>query len=1625
MAEVKNAFLKSKMNKDLDSRLIPSGEYRDAVNVQVIKSEGEDVGALENVQGNTLVANFDSIIGVDLVSIGYFADQNSGRVYCFFTNNFSGTSTGYNVSGVNIIAMWDSNDSNEFILVNGSFLNFHEDFPIIGVNVLESLLFFTDNRNQPRKINIETALNDGSYYTTEDQISVAKYNPYQAIEVFSIPNNALAQVEVSPGNPLTITTTQSVVDSDRVEVSSLPGELTPGLAVKSQQHADGELDQVVVAKKIPADPGPPATNDTLQFNQRVTLNSGDTLEFYRIETSMYDVVSEYIPVNVSSGDNITNPYREIDYPGDPQFLEDKFVRFSYRFKFDDNEYSILAPFTQACFIPKQDGYFLEGDEQQTFSSTIVEFAQNKVNKIDLHIPLPCTGSQLSDEYKVTELDIIYKESDSLAVQVVETIPIRRIEDVAVNSKYFTFSYISTKPYKTLPEPELVRVYDKVPVKAFSQEVASNRIIYGNFQDKHTPPEGIDYQVLASQKIDITTDKSNLGAVEYPSSNVKENRNYQVGVVLSDKFGRQSTVILSSNISTTASVSGFGADTVYLPYRDDDSTGVVTTEAWDWLGASLKVQFNEVINQPKNEITGTPGLYNGDSFSPNYNPLGWYSYKIVVKQIEQDYYNVYSAGAMKDIPFDYDSLTPPTVGNEIEPNTSFITLLNDNINKVPRDLTEVGPQDKTFRSSVKLFGRVMNNTNTYSTTGNEQFSQQNFGTPGRTVFTTNNIEDLFDLFDVSQFKNIVDQTIFVTNAASPFYSFFKADSNPFIAEFVTSQNPDFQFGILNELISNTKGNATVSGSPPTDTSANLTALDAGLEILPGDLVTAASGIEPNTYVVSYDGTTALVVFNKAQSSLTPGTLLTFTSQQYLKIENLAVLETAPTVSRLDIFWETSTSGLLSDLNTAVNEGTTGAVAIDDFDFEAFEDAFPQGTVVDPTDPLVPANPTDLIVNGQQNSFGFLDNSNQVIAPSNVDMIVTDNAGNTLNNGSTPGKFELITLPGGTRFQLRLSAGEYFYYEGPTFVGRNEFNFQFNVTVGGVTTTLFPDVGVVTELQNVAPIIKGVLVSPQLSEPIEYDATKILDLFNNENGSKDPNQFRKKLTFSLSNVVGPTGQAPTGTEAATYGFRLTTYSQTPSNGQVSVNQSGKATGGTPFPAEESNFGYYTYDVTATDEGGMSTTVSLIAVIGIPNIADHFQNVTRVLEQANGSVDFFADSLLNLNSTAVIPSNFQVGYTTTNLGYSNPVQGDVCITGVNDAKYYARAAEAKPITAPSSMFYVLFDLNETTFGPTQPRIGGTYAAIEYRATGTSIWSIATDVEGNQCIFDNLYENKITSAGQTVLAGMTEEGQGNYPNQLQMQNTDPNTSGGPGIGLTRRGGRVFVLSEPGEYRIASGNVYNNYEAFLLAGGEQCGDTPDFSTNLEYSIGDFANVPLASQPIRGMFQIGAQQNIYAYEIDVWAQGTATCGTGTFQPSGVIFYSACPLTRYLFSPNTTAVTGGLPGGAGNQIFDLWDNENLTGRFTSSSNVPQNGTISNPYYTRIRRVNGSNPEGSRDGTYLLEYPSPLKSGDPRIVGPCLDSETSSSSSSSNDGSGTGTGPGGNDSDDLPDLDGPPLGDLIAQ
>ena len=182
MAEVKNAFIKSKMNLDLDARLVPRDEYRQGFNIQVSKSEGDDVGALENVLGNALLprGDFQALEpGVPgLQAIGYIVNPVNDTIYIFLTNN---TSALYDSTKANFIYAYNALNNTPNKLVEGSFLNFSTQNPIYGINIVENLLFWTDNRNQPRKININKTL---GYYTTEDHISVAKFAPYEAMNLY-------------------------------------------------------------------------------------------------------------------------------------------------------------------------------------------------------------------------------------------------------------------------------------------------------------------------------------------------------------------------------------------------------------------------------------------------------------------------------------------------------------------------------------------------------------------------------------------------------------------------------------------------------------------------------------------------------------------------------------------------------------------------------------------------------------------------------------------------------------------------------------------------------------------------------------------------------------------------------------------------------------------------------------------------------------------------------------------------------------------------------------------------------------------------------------------------------------------------------------------------------------------------------------------------------------------------------------------------------------------------------------------------------------------------------------------------------------------------------------------------
>ena len=505
MPEIKRTFNVGKMNRDLDDRIVPAGEYREGFNINIGQSESSDVGAIENLLGNELVAQSGLTNGK---CIGQVKDTGSEKIYFLVTTNSIYNETN---SGEHGLFEYDQKTKQLTALIVSTQLNLHQNFPITGINIVDDLLFWTDNRNCPRKINVVTARNNTSYYTStgniDNLISVAKFAPYESSTLIS-------------------TTRESSISST--------------------------------------------------------------------------------------------------------FMEDKLIRFSYRWQFEDNEYSTLAPFTPIIFSRL--------NETDTISNSLAEFGEietfvNAINQVQLQVPTP-TG------YGINSVELIYKESSSGTLYVVD-------DQEVTTEPFVNFTYSSTDPFRTLPPDQLTRVYDAVPIKAKAQEVAGGRLVYGNFLQNFDIPN-ISFSVARTGETSARND--NL-----TNQSVKSRRTYQVGIVLADKFGRQSPVILSSS----------GTDTVFIDSNTGDASSTTAFNA-------LRITFTDTTQIPT-----------------------WaYSYKVVVKQREQEYYNWIS-----------------TVSG-----TNTVNRFGDSINKIPRDQTAAIPPSTSATISpcdVSVYPKFLNGANVYT------------------------------------------------------------------------------------------------------------------------------------------------------------------------------------------------------------------------------------------------------------------------------------------------------------------------------------------------------------------------------------------------------------------------------------------------------------------------------------------------------------------------------------------------------------------------------------------------------------------------------------------------------------------------------------------------------------------------------------------------------------------------------------------------------------------------------------------------------------------------------------------------------------------------------------------------
>jgi hypothetical protein len=341
MAETTRNFIAGRMNKSVDERLIPNGEYVDAMNIRLGSTEESEVGSVENTRGNQQLTSL-SYNGVPLSSqakcIGAYEDGQRETLYWFVHD------PAHSVGGIVDFVVSYNVQLNllTYHIVTAdavqTVLNFNEDFLITGVNRVEDLLFWTDNYNQPRFINI-----------------TRNYDPN-----------------------------------------------SPDLG-----------EQLLVIKK------PPVAAPSFELT------------------------------NLS---------------GEENFIEERFITFAYRYRYEDGEYSALSQFTEPAFVPKGFDYAID--------SGLNEGMTNAFNNVKVTYN---SGGPL-----VKAIEVVFAETTSSVIKSIEIFDKENL-GYADNTDY-TLNFSNSKIYTVLSPTQLVRLFDNVPLKAQAQTIMGNRLIYGNYVD---------------------------------------------------------------------------------------------------------------------------------------------------------------------------------------------------------------------------------------------------------------------------------------------------------------------------------------------------------------------------------------------------------------------------------------------------------------------------------------------------------------------------------------------------------------------------------------------------------------------------------------------------------------------------------------------------------------------------------------------------------------------------------------------------------------------------------------------------------------------------------------------------------------------------------------------------------------------------------------------------------------------------------------------------------------------------------------------------------------------------------------------------------------------------------------
>lgn len=344
---VNKNFIGSKMNKSLDERLIPNGDYIDALNIRVSSDENGQAGSAENTKGTTKLTDISNYVSEDAVCIGALEDGTNETIYWFVASDTA-----------DVIASYDTKSevTRYHIIDTNGILNFDKKHLINGVNLIDNLLFFTDNYNPPRRINVDRAYND---FTAEDLLVIVK---------------------------------------------------------------------------------PPKSSPKIKLSK-------------------------------------TN--------NESNYISDKFIRFAYRYRYSDGEYSALSEFSKIAFAPSP--FAID------YSTYDMLGMRNSANTVSVSFN---TGNK-----NVVSIDLCFKDSKSNIINVIERF--KKKDQGWNDNQNVSIEFDNKKVYTTLLESEILRLYDNVPRFAKTQTFLGNRLMYGNYVDGYDIDTTIDYSLsLNSEDISL-------------------------------------------------------------------------------------------------------------------------------------------------------------------------------------------------------------------------------------------------------------------------------------------------------------------------------------------------------------------------------------------------------------------------------------------------------------------------------------------------------------------------------------------------------------------------------------------------------------------------------------------------------------------------------------------------------------------------------------------------------------------------------------------------------------------------------------------------------------------------------------------------------------------------------------------------------------------------------------------------------------------------------------------------------------------------------------------------------------------------------------------------------------------